>query len=208
MQETKITSCILQNYCSENFPKNDRLSEMGLWPSELFRKQKKKDKLKKQFRPSNDHSTLWQKRKLFETGPHRHSRFLKKGVGYWIKREQPLQSEMWPYNKLTNLHSIAFYIETSHLFCFAKQMTGFYMKRNTGLKWVKSNLQVKSLQHQGCTWMKQRMCQDKTRLQQLLQTLVLNFSISWSMNHRLKNKNLNLEADLNVFNQLCSLKKA
>ena len=42
MQETKITSCILQNYCSENFPKNDRLSEMGLWPSELFRKQKKK----------------------------------------------------------------------------------------------------------------------------------------------------------------------
>ena len=30
----------------------------------------------------------------------------------------------------------AFHIETSHLFCRAKQITGFYMKRNTGLKWV------------------------------------------------------------------------
>ena len=27
-------------------------------------------------------------------------------------------------------------METSHLFCRAKQMTGFYMKCNTGLKWV------------------------------------------------------------------------
>ena len=34
--------------------------------------------------------------------------------------------------------SVAFHIETSHLFCRAKQMTGFYMKRNTGLKWVNS----------------------------------------------------------------------
>ena len=33
--------------------------------------------------------------------------------------------------------SVAFYIETSHLFCFAKQMIGFCMKCNTGLKWVK-----------------------------------------------------------------------
>ena len=33
--------------------------------------------------------------------------------------------------------NVAFHIETSHLFCFAKQVTGFYMKRNTGLKWVK-----------------------------------------------------------------------
>ena len=29
-------------------------------------------------------------------------------------------------------------MESSHLFCRAKQMTGFYMKRNTGLKWVNS----------------------------------------------------------------------
>ena len=47
----------------------------------------------------------------------------------------------------TNLFqpSVAFYIETSHLFCKAKQMTGFYMKRNTGMKWVKimSHLQDK-----------------------------------------------------------------
>ena len=33
--------------------------------------------------------------------------------------------------------SVAFHIETSHLICKAKQMTGFYMKCNTGLKWVK-----------------------------------------------------------------------
>ena len=29
-------------------------------------------------------------------------------------------------------------IETSHLFWFVNQMTCFYMKRNTGLKWVNS----------------------------------------------------------------------
>ena len=32
--------------------------------------------------------------------------------------------------------SVAFHIETSHLFCKAKQVTGFYMKHNTGMKWV------------------------------------------------------------------------
>ena len=46
--------------------------------------------------------------------------------------------------KLTSLEldnpfqpSVAFCIETSDLFCFAKQMTGFYMKRSTGLEWIK-----------------------------------------------------------------------
>ena len=34
--------------------------------------------------------------------------------------------------------SVAFNIGTSHLFCSAKQMTGFYMTRNTRLKWVNS----------------------------------------------------------------------
>ena len=34
--------------------------------------------------------------------------------------------------------SVAFHIGTSHLFCSARQMTGFYMKRNTRLKWVNS----------------------------------------------------------------------
>ena len=32
---------------------------------------------------------------------------------------------------------VAFHIETSHLFYRANQMTGFYMKRNKGLIWVK-----------------------------------------------------------------------
>ena len=31
--------------------------------------------------------------------------------------------------------SAAFYIETSHLICTANQITGFYIKYNTGLKW-------------------------------------------------------------------------
>ena len=31
--------------------------------------------------------------------------------------------------------SVAFQIETIHLLNSSKQMTGFYMKRNTGLKW-------------------------------------------------------------------------
>ena len=32
--------------------------------------------------------------------------------------------------------SVAFYIETSHWICSVNQMTGFYMKCNTGLKCV------------------------------------------------------------------------
>ena len=32
--------------------------------------------------------------------------------------------------------SVAFHIETSHLFYSEKQMTGFYIKLNTGLTWV------------------------------------------------------------------------
>ena len=35
--------------------------------------------------------------------------------------------------------SIAFHIETSHLICRTNQMTGFYMKCKTGLKWVNIN---------------------------------------------------------------------
>ena len=33
--------------------------------------------------------------------------------------------------------SVTFDAETSHLICIADQMIGFYMKCNTGLKWVK-----------------------------------------------------------------------
>ena len=36
------------------------------------------------------------------------------------------------------LPSFAFHIEISHFVCSAKQMTGFYMKCNTGLKKVKT----------------------------------------------------------------------
>ena len=35
--------------------------------------------------------------------------------------------------------SVAFYVETRHLFWSATEMTGFYMKRNTELKWVRLN---------------------------------------------------------------------
>ena len=40
--------------------------------------------------------------------------------------------------------SIAFHMETSHLFCSTKQVTGFCMKTNTGLKWVKTLLLSKT----------------------------------------------------------------
>ena len=32
--------------------------------------------------------------------------------------------------------SVAFHIETNRLICIANQVTGFYMKNNTGLIWV------------------------------------------------------------------------
>ena len=33
--------------------------------------------------------------------------------------------------------TVTFHIETNHLICTANQMTGFYMKCKTGVKWVK-----------------------------------------------------------------------
>ena len=35
-------------------------------------------------------------------------------------------------------HSVAFHIETSHLFCTTNQMNSFYMICNSGLKWLTS----------------------------------------------------------------------
>ena len=36
--------------------------------------------------------------------------------------------------------SVAFHIETIHLICSASKMTGFYLKLNTGLKWINNDL--------------------------------------------------------------------
>lgn len=42
----------------------------------------------------------------------------------------------WKFQSFYSFQSsVAFYIETSHLFCFANQITGFYLKRSNGLKW-------------------------------------------------------------------------
>ena len=38
------------------------------------------------------------------------------------------------------LPSVAFHIGTSHLICSVNQISGFYMKYNTGLKWVKISI--------------------------------------------------------------------
>ena len=51
-----------------------------------------------------------------------------------------LVEEKTEYQVKQFLPSVAFDIETSHLFYFVKQMTGFYMKRNAGLKRVKQKL--------------------------------------------------------------------
>ena len=44
--------------------------------------------------------------------------------------------------------SVAFHVETSHLICTSNQMTGFYMKCNTRLKWIKrlNNLDTVGIQ--------------------------------------------------------------
>ena len=52
--------------------------------------------------------------------------------------------------------NVAFHIETSHLFFRAKRMTGFYMKCNTGLEWIKMKKRHQlttpvSLLHQKCS---------------------------------------------------------
>ena len=47
-----------------------------------------------------------------------------------------LTSFLINYNLNIFQPSVAFHIETSHLFCSANQKTDFYMKLNTGLKWV------------------------------------------------------------------------
>ena len=49
------------------------------------------------------------------------------------------ENELWPEMGYPFQASVAFHIETSHLICIANQMTGFYMKRNAELKWVKDS---------------------------------------------------------------------
>ena len=53
-------------------------------------------------------------------------------------KDQSQVAEIFPRTVNIFQPSIAFHIETSHLICSANQMTGFYMKCNTELKWVKS----------------------------------------------------------------------
>ena len=43
--------------------------------------------------------------------------------------------------------SFAFHIETSHLFCSATKMPGFYMKRNIALKWVNLSISTGDCTH-------------------------------------------------------------
>ena len=40
------------------------------------------------------------------------------------------------------IFSVVFYIESSHLFCIAKQMSGFEMNEMTKLKWVNQKSHV------------------------------------------------------------------
>ena len=46
-------------------------------------------------------------------------------VGYSVNSFQP---------------GLEFHIETSHLICCASEMTSFYMKCHTRLKWIKNNV--------------------------------------------------------------------
>ena len=62
-----------------------------------------------------------------------------------IKREHLKEMdwiEKWKSYAYNPFQTVTFYIETNYLFFSAKQMTGFYMKRNTGLKWVKATTTI------------------------------------------------------------------
>ena len=54
-----------------------------------------------------------------------------------------LEDSTSPFNPFQP--SVAFHIETNHLICLGNQMTGFYVKCNTGLKWVKQVLLLKTV---------------------------------------------------------------
>lgn len=59
------------------------------------------------------------------------------------KKVSEKETEHWAEMCTNPLRPIvAFNIETNHLFCPAKQRTGFYMKCNTELKWVNSNVSI------------------------------------------------------------------
>ena len=66
-------------------------------------------------------------------------KFFQEGSSLIILRKPDSNFEMVEINLFQS--SVAFHIETSHLFCSAKQMTGFYMKPTTGLKWINIELE-------------------------------------------------------------------
>ena len=49
-----------------------------------------------------------------------------------MKQPYSPEKENYPFQP-----TVALQIETGYSFCRAIKMTGFYMKRNSGLKWVK-----------------------------------------------------------------------
>ena len=48
--------------------------------------------------------------------------------------------------------SVAFHVETSHLFSSAKQMPGFHMERSTGQKWFKGTAHFNLLMYNVPKW--------------------------------------------------------
>ena len=65
---------------------------------------------------------------------------------FWYSFDRPRKYEYpWTWNPAINCvisfypfhYSVAFNIGFSHLICSGNQMTGFYIKCNTGLKWIK-----------------------------------------------------------------------
>ena len=51
-------------------------------------------------------------------------------------------------NPFHSAQCVAFHIETSHLLCSAKHKTGFYIKRNTVLNWIKKGVPGKDKRSQ------------------------------------------------------------
>ena len=61
-----------------------------------------------------------------------------KGQAFRFRRFSSSFDWVFPVYHINSFEpSIVFYVEPSYLLCWAKKVTGFYVKHNTGLKWVK-----------------------------------------------------------------------
>ena len=62
---------------------------------------------------------------------------------FWWLMSYIINMQVFPLNPFRS--TAEFYIETCHLICIGNQMTGFYVKRNMGLKWNKRKFKISKI---------------------------------------------------------------